>query len=253
MSNFEDTINRGSGQATPSADVAQIQGTLRLLVEPGSIVELRVPGTHRGTLSGYFNDFHRLASTCARYSGIAPGIYITINPVNSDLLARAKNRTVAYAKHTTTDTHILRRRWILIDFDPVRPSGISSTDEEREAALDWAMGLQAFLVSLDFHKESMVLADSGNGEHLLLRVNLPNDAECTDLVEKCLQAVDLYFTDSKVQVDLTTFNAARLVMAQKAELLVLLAQAKRCTPWGIPIPDGWDPSDPVFSRQPVGR
>jgi hypothetical protein len=46
------------------------------------------------------------------------------------LLARANNRVVEYAKHATRDDQIERRRWLLIDFDPVRPSGISSTDAE---------------------------------------------------------------------------------------------------------------------------
>jgi hypothetical protein len=27
--------------------------------------------------------------------------------------------------------------------------------------------------------------------------------------------------------------------------------AGRITPWGIPIPDGWDPNDPVFQRDPM--
>jgi hypothetical protein len=48
------------------------------------------------------------------------------------LLARSHNRfTEAKTDSTTPDKHILSRRWLLVDFDPVRPAEISASDEEK--------------------------------------------------------------------------------------------------------------------------
>jgi hypothetical protein len=76
-----------------AADVAEIRRTIALLAETGAVLELRVPktGRHR-TVSDYFSDPAKLAQTAAQWSGQAPGIYITLNPVNPALLARAANK-----------------------------------------------------------------------------------------------------------------------------------------------------------------
>ena len=53
-------------------------------------------------------------------------------------------------------------------------------------------------------------ADSGNGAHLLYRLDLPNDAASTLLITHTLQALALLFIDAHVTVDETTYNAARV-------------------------------------------
>ena len=55
-----------------------------------------------------------------------------------------------------------------------------------------------------------VFTDSGNGAHLLYRIDLPNDQASHELVQECLAALDLRFTGSDVKVDQKTGNAARL-------------------------------------------
>src|SRR5690349_9093320 len=109
--------------------LSKIHQALSALIEPGAVVELRVLETGRtGTVSGYYSDHNRLAKDAARWNGKAPAVYLTLNPVNESLLARAVNRYTERAKHTTKDPDIVRRRWLLVDFDAIRPSGISSTD-----------------------------------------------------------------------------------------------------------------------------
>ena len=54
------------------------------------------------------------------------------------LLARATNRVKERAQSTTSDKDIVLRIHILIDCDPVRETGISSSDAEHEAALERA-------------------------------------------------------------------------------------------------------------------
>ena len=137
---------------------------------PGALHEVRAPGTRRGTVSGYFNDRDGLVEAACELSGQAPGVYPTLNPVPDDLLARAANHVVPYAKHTTSDSDITVRRWLPVDFDPVRPAGISSTNEEHAAAVERARACQKFLAEMGF--PDPILAESGNGAHLLYRIDL---------------------------------------------------------------------------------
>ncbi|MDD4127741.1 MAG: hypothetical protein PHV39_08660, partial [Methanomicrobium sp.] len=55
-----------------------------------------------------------------------------------------------------------------------------------------------------------VLADSGNGAHLLYRIDLENNQESAELVKRCLEMLDTFFSDTSVCVDTANFNAARI-------------------------------------------
>lgn len=188
--------------------VEEIRSALALLFEPGQIVELRCLNTNKGTRSGYFDNMDRLAQVAESLSGHVPAVYVTLNPVHPDLLARANNRVREYARETTTDDQILRRCWLPIDLDPVRPSGISATAAEKDAALARAIDVREHLRSLDWPEP--IFADSGNGGHLLVRLDLPNDAVSRELVSGCLQSLAARFDDDLVKVDQGTYNAARI-------------------------------------------
>jgi hypothetical protein len=128
--------------------------------------------------------------------------------VNPALLARSSNKYAVNVKITTSDQDITRRTWLPIDFDPVRPSGVSSTEAEHEAALKRAQQVRAWLREQGWSEP--IYADSGNGAHLLYPIELLNDDASRDHVKSCLEVLDGLFSDEKVQVDTTTFNAARI-------------------------------------------
>ena len=197
-----------ASENTQSAGAKYILRVLNLIHEPGSVVELRCPNTQKGTISGYFDDFTKLSDIAADLSGKVPGVYATLNPVNPDLLARANNRIENYAKRSSGDADIVNRCWLPIDFDPVRPADISSTDVEKALALERAKECRTWLTEMGF--PAAVFGDSGNGAHLLYRIDLPNDAAATELIKKCLEGMAARFTDDKVAVDLKNFNAARI-------------------------------------------
>jgi len=76
----------------------------------------------------------------------AKGIYIILNVVNPDLLARAANRIRPVKQgESTSDKDILRRRWLKIDLDAERPAGISATDAEHAAAIERAKIVREYL------------------------------------------------------------------------------------------------------------
>ncbi|ESU34156.1 hypothetical protein G3A_02490 [Bacillus sp. 17376] len=185
-----------------------IMESLSILKSEEEVTELRILKTSKGTVSGYFNDNKELAENAEDYDKNVPAIYFTLNPVKSDLLSRAANRVVQRAKLTTADADIDCRRWIPIDFDPVRPAGISSTDDEHQAALTMAKEVQQFLTEKGWCEP--IFADSGNGAHLLYPINLPNDDESKERIKTALETLDFLFSNEAVNIDKGVFNAARI-------------------------------------------
>ncbi len=193
-------------------DRAEILRSLQLLVAPGDIFEIRAIKTKKATFSGYYNDWERAADQAFDLNDdphiAAPVIYVTLNPCQPDLLARAVNQLKPFAQVTTQDAEIVRRYWLLLDFDAVRPAGISSNNQEHELAIARAAACLEYLSAQGWPLP--VSADSGNGGHLLYRVDLPNDAASTELIKRVLQALAAKFDDALVTVDQSVFNASRI-------------------------------------------
>lgn len=185
----------------------QILDGVRLLARHGGVVEVRILKTAKGTVSGYFDNPEALVKAVTPWDGRA-SIYITANPVRPDLLARAKNRLEVFVTKTTADADILQRIWFLLDFDPHRPSGISATDAQVQAALARRDEVVAFLRELGF--PAPVEAMSGNGAHADYAVDLPNDEAARQLFEQALKAVKARFHDDVVHVDDSVWNAGRI-------------------------------------------
>jgi hypothetical protein len=205
----------------PQPDRDEILRAVRRIAAPDPVVELRAlnvtaDGRRPYTLSGYFDDFERLATAAAQIRG-AQGVYITLNPPNPAVLARCANRLrVAGSGAATSDADIIARRWLPIDADPIRPAEISASDAEHEAALETARRIRRALAELGWPEP--LLADSGNGGHLLYRIDLPakdltgleRPVRSDDLVEGVLAALAARFNDDRVRVDVKVFNPARI-------------------------------------------
>jgi hypothetical protein len=182
---------------------------LQRMLQPGSVLELRafVPGNSKDTtVSGYFDDIDKLVAAAASLDNRAHGIYVTLNPVDPALLARANNRLVHSPKSTTSDHDIPRRLRLLIDADPVRPSGISSNDTEHAAAITTVNEISAFLAAQGF--PTPLVGDSGNGAHLIYAIDLPRDDG--GLVQSVLKALAFGFDTAAVKVDQSVHNPARI-------------------------------------------
>ena len=198
-------------QVNTQTDTAEILRALALILEPGQVTELRAldatTPTYRKahTEFGFFDDPHKLAKAAAGIQAV--GVYVVLNPIDPALLARCCNRVRPAEKgEGTSDTNILHRRWLPVDCDPVRLSGISSTGDEHAAALARARAIRDFLLGEGWGDP--ILADSGNGAHLLFRVDLP--ADDGGLIEKVLKALAGRFDDDAVKVDTGVFNPARI-------------------------------------------
>ncbi len=193
----------------PKADRVEVERAISLLFRPGDVVEVRIPKTRVGVVAGYFDSFSSMAVAIgqadAKYT--AGGVYYTLNALNPALLGRAYNRLKEHADYTTADNNILGRRWLPIDLDPCRPAGISSSDEEHATAI-----ARARTIAADMATEwgLPIIADSGNGAHLLYKVDLPNDQEALSFVSGALAELSRRYSDDAVKVDVTSANAARI-------------------------------------------
>ena len=131
-------------------DSAELLRSAHLFHVPGAVLEVRAletsgaryngrPDHYPATLYGFFASAETAANVTSAVFGEAdfPALYVTLNPVNPALRARAADHVKKAGKKggSASDLDIVRRRWILVDCDPVRPAGISSTDEEKKAAL----------------------------------------------------------------------------------------------------------------------
>ncbi|CAB4168663.1 Virulence-associated E [uncultured Caudovirales phage] len=185
-----------------------IKAALDLIHEPGEVFEVRVPKTRAGTISGYFNDTATAAALIARENGKHQSMYVTVNPVNPDLLARSENKLEYGTFLTSSDGDIVRRRWFLMDFDPVRPAGISSSDAELQESTEKADVVIDWLTSIGWPQP--IRANSGNGVHVMYKVDEPNDDAARIDFECALKMLSSIFSDDKVKVDVTVFNASRV-------------------------------------------
>ena len=194
-------------------DASEVRKALLRFIPAGSVFEVRavnaqLRGNRRtGTVSGYFDNSAACLSELGKLVS-AEGIYFTFNPVDPALLARRANR-LDYARTDalTGNQHIVCRRSLVFDVDYKRPSGIGATDEQKEAAHKVALKIYDYLKKRGWPEP--IVADSGNGYHLIYRIDLPSDDG--GLIEKVLAALAACFDGDGVEIDRSVSNAARLI------------------------------------------
>ena len=192
----------------------QIRQWWQLFNPQGKLVEIRLLG--KAAYSGYFRDIETLIAQLRplldhnnyQYYG-AMQAYFTLNEINDALYSREQHDTfVKKPKSTTNDGDITRRRMVLIDLDPSRAAGISASDDEFEKAHLKAVDVFRYLIGAGFKEP--IITKSGNGWHVYLPCDMPNDEEHNELVKRFLQSLSKMFSDANVEIDEKVFNPARI-------------------------------------------
>lgn len=174
------------------------------IFKPNGVIEVRAMNGY--TYSGYFRNREKLISELARHDDKT--WYFVMNDIDEGCYSREQNERILSKKglKTTGDKEITAIKWILIDADPERTTGVSSTDEEKAKAKETIKRVYKYLRGEGF--SDPVVCDSGNGYHLLYSVDMAiEDAECT---KKFLQAIDMLFSDDAVKIDTSVFNPSRI-------------------------------------------
>ncbi len=184
-----------------------------LFVHPGEVVEVRIMGVNgkRGAItSGYFDDHEAFYKAVEFMDTLQhTGMYFTLQVIDPRLIGRTHNR-LKPCDLTTSDKDVLSYRWLPIDLDPVRPSGVSSSDSELRAALDLRDPVSAWVIK-EFESSPPIKAVSGNGGHLLFRLpDWPVNEENKRIIKGILDDISRIFSTDKVKIDTTVFNPARI-------------------------------------------
>lgn len=201
-------------------DENTIRKAISILKQKDELFEIRIigKGRRKNVISGYFTDADTLIRQFDTIDPRGTNIYITVNKVNMDCYAREQHDCFRVTDITTRDHEIDSYEWLFVDLDPIRVAEISSTDAELNAALAVADKVYTFMKNVGFNEP--IRAMSGNGHHLLYKIDLPNTDDNKDLIERCLvNLADLFNTD-KVKIDIVNHNQSRIcklygTMAQK--------------------------------------
>ena len=190
-------------------DVSEIYKWWHIFKRDNELVEIRFLGNNK-TASGYYKNIENLIRDVERLD--AEGkfqIYFTLNCIEESCYGREQCEKVVWKpKNTTTDNDIKGRYWILIDLDPKRPSGTSSSNEEYEKAHYKAVDVYRYLMDMGFYEP--VVCSSGNGWHLLLPCKIGISSETNEVVNKFLKVLSMLFSDESIDIDVKVGNPARI-------------------------------------------
>ena len=192
---------------TEIINIEKVKEALSILKDPGQLFEIRIL-KGKTIISGYFTDVDVLAKAFETVDLRNANVFYTLNSINQDCYSRTQRDCFRQEKTTTSDNDIEFYQWMLVDLDPVRSTGISSTNAELTEAYEVANKIVEYLRGKNFPIPVMAL--SGNGIHLLYRIALKNTPENAALIEKCLKALDLMFSTEKVEIDKKVFNPSRI-------------------------------------------
>lgn len=192
-------------------DESTIRQTISLLKPDNELFEIRIIGkgsNRKRIISGYFTDADTLIKQFDLIDPRNTNIYITINKVNEDCYSREQHDCFRQTDSNTHDHEIDAYEWLFIDLDPIRVADVSSSDQELAEALELADKVYIYMKSLGFYEP--IRAMSGNGHHLLYKINLLNTDDNKRLVERCLTNLSTLFNTDKVKIDIVNHNQSRV-------------------------------------------
>ncbi len=149
----------GVGLSAPDLD--EVRRALAVLADVGAGIQLHFAPFHKESFRTFpGSDLDGACAFVEEHGGSATGIYYALNPVPADL------------EHTITSAHVSRRRWLLIDVDRNKEHAPddSATEKEHEQARALASEVRTYLEGQCW--PAPLLVDSGNGFHLLYRIDL---------------------------------------------------------------------------------
>ena len=128
-------------------------------------------------------------------------IYTCFNPISPDFEGNEHDGL------SVTDVDIVRRRYLLIDWDRAETDE-PATDDEIDEVFKVAGKIEQDLFFDKGHDPITVC--SGNGVHIYLPIDLPNDVQSTLLCQSMLQALAKRYDTAAVKVDTGVYNASRI-------------------------------------------
>ncbi len=177
---------------------------LTALYKKGDIIEVRAWDKQHNVYTGRYTRSRKLMEDIKLWNEECD-VYYVLNPVGD----KHGLRDLSRGGLCTWEQDVPWRRRFLLDFDPKRDSKIA-THGQWTASFNAAYEAKVWLDSFGF--KSIVLASSGNGCHLLVPCELPNDSEGKEIVRKVQRIVADKFSTPDVECECFP-DANRLVRA----------------------------------------
>lgn len=193
-------------------DEVEVRKAISMLKPNGQLYEIRLVPLKESyktpTYCGYFDNVDVLVDALEGINSEQYNVYFTLNEVDSACRSRQQYGRFMEKCKTTSDNDVVGYDYLMVDLDPIRIDGVSSSDEELQKAKEKANEIYVFMKNIGFYKP--IIAYSGNGVHLLYKVNLSKTQERIDLMHKCLNVLSMYFSDEYIKVDTVNYNPSRI-------------------------------------------
>lgn len=162
---------------------------------------------------GFFSSIDRAYDALCRFKYEWIGAFVTINPVDPAMYNQSPDRISLKRRpkenepeiRATSDADILYRKWLIVDVDPIRDSNVSSTELQKLHSLEVAREISQYWQAKGM--PAPIIADSGNGSHLLWRTRLLVDS---DLHKRFLNETAAMFNSASIDIDLSISNPSRI-------------------------------------------
>lgn len=190
-------------------DKEQALLALKVLKSEGELFEIRMVSGHWNS-SAYFKSPEKAVEEIEKkFVKENTNIYICLGAINEACYSRKqRDMFIDTPTNTTQDQDIDGYEWIMVDIDPKRPAGTSSSNEQLELAKLKAKRVYEYMKQNSWHDP--IIAMSGNGYHLLYKVALANSQKNVKLVENVLKNLAIIFDDKDSDIDKKTSNPARI-------------------------------------------
>ena len=224
----------------PVKQLEYIKTGARVLFKPKQLVEVRAR-MNAGYWKGfYFTNHDYMAEIVQKLDQDTriQSVYYVFNQINPNLIEQRKSCKcdtcvrgglivanpdanqiekiiIGASQHLTTNEDIEWLNWLFIDVDTIRAQGF---EHEPSSKLEKAQSMKVAQKIIDYlqdenHWPKVLMANSGNGYHILPKINLPNTSTNVDLVLDCLRSLDKKFSTEEAEIDNSVFNPARLTRA----------------------------------------
>lgn len=189
-------------------DAEEIRKWHSIFKREDELFEIRLVGGGDTPWSGYFYDIEDAITQLHNYDNF--NIYFTVNEVKKACDSRSQFGMFQKVKGTATSKQDIEHRWwIPIDVDCERPSGVSSTDAEKEMAHKRAGEVYKFLLENNFPRP--IVCDSSSGYHIYIPIDMDNTNEAETSIKTFLEVLATKFTDDHVKIDTVLYDANRII------------------------------------------
>lgn len=187
-------------------DAQEIRRWHSIFKRDDELFEIRILGDR--TWSGYFYDIETAIEALKPFDNA--NIYYSINEVKKACASRDQFNCFKQVKGTATSKQDIEHRWWLpIDVDCERPSGVSSTNEEKAKAHKKAQDVFVFLRNNGF--STPVVCDSSSGYHIIYPIDMNNTHESEDAIKAFLEILGHNFTDENIKIDTVLHDSNRIL------------------------------------------